>query len=122
MTGQEIKQQIEEAGVSIDEVASRLDLPPKQLTKLLTSSDITVSFLMQIAKATGKGLAYYITELDEPTGKRPISRQVARVAYEKDLITLDLMRKLLNEKNQTIAAHRETIQVYEWLLKEKGVL
>lgn len=114
MTGQHLKAKLDQAGVDLPNLARRLRISPQTLNQRLVSQDIRVSTLVEIANATDKQIAYFLEGYTPRPG----------VDYEADLEQttrqlLDLFRRLLVSKDETVTALKQAVQAYQ-LLSKKG--
>jgi hypothetical protein len=115
MMGRAVKQKIKAVDISWEAVGEKLQIRPQPFNQRLTTMDKKVSTLVEIARAADLSLYYFLEDYaDSPTNSlNPI------VTHKQHMATLGLLRQLLKDKDQAIAAYRKVIQTYKLLLDER---
>jgi transcriptional regulator with XRE-family HTH domain len=120
MTGQFVKEKLENAGLPLAEVARRMNVSPQTLNERLNVKDVKVGALTEIAKAVGKNLYYFLEDYDDVKGMAAQEQIYAFGTGQAQSQSQDKKyEKILKAKDETIDALKQTIAVYEKLLLER---
>lgn len=82
MTGEELKQKIKATGVSITEIAKRLNISQQSLSQALKAADIKTGLVEDVSRVLDKPIAFFFSK--EASG----TLSVSSVSSDKESLTL----------------------------------
>lgn len=131
MTGQSVKEKIEQLEIPLAEVARRLGISPQTLQKRLNVDDIKVGMLQELATAINKSVYFFFQDGSLMNIQNQVNDNAARYntqsinkgQQDRKSSNLTLLEQrikdydaLLKEKDQIISDLRKTIQLYERII------
>lgn len=82
MTGEELKQKIKATGVSITEIAKRLNISQQSLSQALKAADIKTGLVEDVSRVLDKPIAFFFSKEASDT------HSVSSVSSDKESLTL----------------------------------
>ena len=92
MTGNELRYKLKESGVPFNELSERLGISPQHLQSKLKSKNITLEFLIDVAKAINKSIYYFL-----PDNKQDAHLNAHPSAHLNHKTSLNQENDLLND-------------------------
>lgn len=102
MTGKELKLKIDALGITQRSLAEQMGVTPQTVSAILTAKDIRTSSLERIAQVTNKPMSYFYGETDNAQAVASGDSSIAAIYSNVNSSEVELLKKLLEEKERTI--------------------
>lgn len=102
MTGKELKLKIDALGITQRSLAEQMGVTPQTVSAILTAKDIRTSSLERIAQVTNKPMSYFYGETDNAQAVASGDSSIAAINSNVNASEVELLKKLLEEKERTI--------------------
>ncbi|WP_338875681.1 helix-turn-helix transcriptional regulator [Spirosoma sp. SC4-14] len=125
MTGSELRKKLEHSGISLTELAEKLNITPQALNSRLNAKEIKFSFILDLSEATKEPVTYFYNDLQE-FSESMNSIKKSQSDDKGNRSTQSQQRKILElearlkDKEETIEALKKLVDLYERREQNKG--